>query len=158
MKIQVKVPHWVTTDNERICILFAFLRRVQIEFNNCKQLDVYGYDVRKIVDREEANMHLYLQDHIDTRYCKIGKLSQEHFVFEMTNWRRDLRTVEITQLTAQLCWAYLMGCTNYNLLEDDGILLGNERRPHYTPMYKLDREIFGRSGKGHYVRNTKYED
>ena len=141
MEVEIKVPNWVDTENEGICMLFAFLRRTCIEYKT-SNLDVYGYDIRKITDREDDSIHEYLSEHIDTKYCKIAKLSREHFVFQMSNYRYGVNHVTIKNPEAIVRWAYLMGCSNYNLVEPDNDSLSSDQRPPYTPMYRMDRELF----------------
>lgn len=149
MKIEIKVPDWVNTDDEGICMLFAFLRRIAIEYDlTGKPLDVYGTDIRRICNTEINNIHEHLMQHVDTKYCKIAKLSREHFVFYMRGARTGMRTFELKEHSSHVRWAYLMGCTNYNLLEEDNISLSKERRPHYTPMYKMDKELFMFTSRG----------
>jgi hypothetical protein len=149
MKIEIKVPNWVNTDDEGICMLFAFLRRITIEYQlTGKPLDVYGTDIRRICNFEINNVHDYLMEFVDTKYCKIAKLSREHFVFYMTGARTGTRVFELKEHSSHVRWAYLMGCTNYNLLEEDSISLSRERRPHYTPMYKMDKELFTFTSRG----------
>jgi hypothetical protein len=153
MEIQIKVPNWVNTDDEGICMLFAFLRRISIEYSlTGKPLDVYGSDIRRIVNREENNIHEVLMNHIDIKCCKIAKLSREHFVFYMNSIRTGTKVVKITSHGAQLRWSYLMGCSNYNLLEPDNISLDKERRPAYTPMYRFDREVFNYTSRSGYKK------
>ena len=141
MEVEIKVPGWVDTNNEGICMLFAFLRRIAIEYKT-NNLDVYGYDIRKITDREDDSIHEYLSRQIDTKYCKIAKLSREHFVFQMSNYMKDVNIVTIKNPEAIVRWAYLMGCSNYNLVEPDSNSLSSHQRPPYTPMYRMDRELF----------------
>ena len=149
MEIQIKVPDWVNTDDEGICMLFAFLRRITIEYQlTGKPLDVYGTDIRRICNIEVNNVHDYLMEFIDIKHCKIAKLSREHFIFYMKNTRTGTRTVILKEPSSHVRWAYLMGCSNYNLLEEDSISLSKERRPHYTPMYKMDRELFTFTSRG----------
>ena len=143
MEIQIKVPEWVNTDNEGICMLFAFLRRIAIEYElTNKPLDVYGSDIRRIINREENNIHDVLMEYVDMKHCKIAKLSREHFVFYMKRVRHGTKIVTLTEPSSHLRWAYLMGCSNYNLIEPDSAGLGKESRPAYTPMYRFDREVF----------------
>ena len=141
MEIEIKVPEWVNTDDEGICMLFAFLRRIALEYKT-KNLDVYGYDIRKITDREDDAIHLYLNEHIDTDKCKIAKLSREHFIFQMKHFNTGMKHVTLKDQKSIVRWAYLMGCSNYNLIEPDNNKLAKERRPAYTPMYRMDRELF----------------
>ena len=149
MEIQIKVPEWVNTDDEGICMLFAFLRRITIEYHlTGKPLDVYGTDIRRICNIEINNLHDYLMDHVDIKYCKIAKLSREHFIFYMKGARTGTRAFELKEHSSHVRWAYLMGCSNYNLLEEDSISLSKERRPHYTPMYKMDKELFAFTSRG----------
>lgn len=153
MEIKIKVPDWVNTDDEGICMLFAFLRRIAVEYElTDKPLDVYGSDIRRILDREENNIHEVLLDHVDTSKVKIAKLNREHFVFYMKSIRQGVRNVKLTKHTSHVRWAYLMGCTNYNLLEEDSKFLDKQHRPAYTPMSKLDRELWGFTGRGTYER------
>jgi len=143
MEIKIRVPHWVNTDDEGICMLFAFLRKIGIEYNiRNKALDVYGYDIRRILDREENNIHDYIADYVDHKHCKIAKLNREHFVFTMKNdMAKKTRIVLLKKHSSHVRWAYLMGCSNYNLLEEDNdeLILG---RPQYTGMYRLERDVF----------------
>jgi len=140
--VKIRVPYWVNTDNEGICMLFSFMRRIAIEYNlSDVPLDMYGHDIRRIIGREEKGLHDYLDQFIDTRWCKIAKLNREHFVFTMKHIRTRTNTVEIKRPLNVVKWGYLMGCTNYNLIEEpvDKELTG---RPAYTPMYKLERDLF----------------
>lgn len=140
MEIKIKVPKWVKTDDEGICMLFAFLRKLVIEYQvQDTPLDMYGYDMRRIMDREENDLHLVLQDYIDSKSCKIAKLSREHFVFFMKDSVRGHRIVTLKETRSHIVWAYLTGCTNWNLLEDNNEIF---ERPAYTPMYRFDREMF----------------
>jgi len=141
MEVEIKVPGWVNTNDEGICMLFAFLRRIALEYKS-KNLDVYGYDIRKITDREDDAIHLYLNEHIDTDKCKIAKLSREHFIFQMKHINTGVKHVTLKDQKSIVRWAYLMGCSNYNLIEPDNNTLDKERRPAYTPMYRMDRELF----------------
>ena len=153
MEIKIKVPDWVNTDDEGICMLFAFLRKIAVEYNlTNKPLDVYGSDIRRILDREENNIHEVLLDHVDTSKVKIAKLSREHFVFIMKNVRQGVRQVTLKEPASHVRWAYLMGCSNYNLLEEDSTSLSKDGRPYYTPMSRLDREMWGFTGRGTYKR------
>jgi hypothetical protein len=153
MEIQIKVPKWVHTDDEGICMLFAFLRRIAIEHDlTGKPLDVYGSDIRRIINREENNIHDVLMDHVDIGSCKIAKLSREHFVFYMKPIRTGTKIVKIKSHAAQLRWAYLMGCSNYNLVEPDSSSLNAEGRPAYTPMYRFDREVFNYTSRSGYKK------
>lgn len=149
MEIKIKVPEWVNTDDEGICMLFAFLRRIAIEYDlTDKPLDVYGSDIRRIIDREENNIHDVIMDYVDIKYCKIAKLNREHFVFYMKQVRTRTRVLTLKETSSHIRWAYLMGCTNYNLLEQDTLALDKSRRPSYTPMYRFDRDVFAFSGRG----------
>ncbi len=149
MEIEIKVPEWVNTDDEGICMLFAFLRRITIEYHlTGKPLDVYGTDIRRICNMEINNLHDYLMEFVDIKSCKIAKLSREHFVFYMKNVKTGVKIVTLKEHSSHVRWAYLMGCSNYNLLEEDNISLSRERRPHYTPMYKMDRELFTFTSRG----------
>ena len=60
---------------------------------------------------------------------------------------RDMREVTISSHRALMIWAYLTGCTNWNLIED-GEPAGYLNRPAYTPMYKYDREMFPYTNRG----------
>jgi len=153
MEIKIKVPGWVNTEDEGICMLFSFLRRIALEYDE-EALDVYGYDIRKITDIEADNVHLVINEHIDTTHCKIAKLNREHFVFKMSHYRRGINEVTIRKPESHIIWAYLMGCSNYNLVEPDNDLIDKNHRPHYTPMYRLDREFFNhsRSDRGQWER------
>ena len=146
MEIKIKVPHWVQTDDEGICMLFAFLRRIAIEFETTDTpLDVYGSDIRKIVNRKGKDIHQYIMDHVDLNYCKIARLNREHFVFQMKHVTKDCKIAKVKEERNMLVWAYLMGCSNYNLLEapSDSAFMD---RPQYTPMYRLEREVFEITG------------
>ena len=112
MEIKIKVPKWVKTDDEGICMLFAFLRKLHIQYGlNNTPLDMYGYDMRRIMDREENDLHLVLQDYVDPEYCKIAKLSREHFVFFIKGAVKGIREVKIKEYhEVILIWAYLTGC------------------------------------------------
>jgi len=145
MEVKIKVPKWVNTDDEGICMLFSFLRKLSIQHPDTP-LDMYGYDMRRIMDREENDLHLLLQDYVDPKYCKIAKLSREHFVFYMKESIKGLRVVTISSQRALLVWAYLSGCTNWNLIEE-GKQVGYLSRPAYTPMYKFDRDMFAYSNR-----------
>lgn len=150
MEIKIKVPKWVNTDDEGICMLFAFLRKLVVQYDADETpLDMYGYDMRRIMDREENDLHLMLQDYIDPQYCKIAKLSREHFVFFMRESVKGYRTVTIKKSRSHVVWAYLTGCSNWNLLEESETIFG---RPAYTPMYKFDRAMFEYSNRD-YNRN-----
>jgi hypothetical protein len=105
-------------------------------------IDLYGYDVRKILDRMDDNIHEYLLQYVDENECKIVQLSREHYVFKLKNWRRNVNEVPIRKHKNITRWAYLMGCTNYNLLEKDGLNLDDKKRPHYTGMFRYDRDLF----------------
>jgi hypothetical protein len=149
MEIEIRVPGWVNSEDEGVCMLFAFLRRILIEYGlRDKPLDVYGSDVRRILNREVVNLHEWLLDKVDSKDCKIAKLSRQHFVFYMKNAKNDSRIVKLTKPESHVRWAYLMGITNYNLLEEDDFSLDEERRPHYTPMYKMDKELFQFTSRG----------
>ena len=140
MEIKIKVPKWVKTDDEGICMLFAFLRKLHVQY--CTEgtpLDMYGYDMRRIMDREENDLHLMLQNYIDTDYCQIAKLSREHFVFFMKQSVKGHRIVTLKETRSHIIWAYLTGCSNWNLLEESNTIF---ERPAYTPMYRFDREMF----------------
>ena len=140
MEIKIKVPKWVKTDDEGICMLFAFLRKIVIEYQaHDTPLDMYGYDMRRIMDREENDLHLVLQEHVDPKLCQIGKLSREHFVFFMKESVKDLRVVTLKKTRSHIVWAYLTGCSNWNLLEESNSIF---ERPAYTPMYRFDKEMF----------------
>ena len=153
MEIQIKVPNWVNTNDEGICMLFAFLRRIAIEYDlTGKALDVYGSDIRRIINREENNIHDVLMDHVDMANCKIAKLSREHFVFYMKPIRTGTKVVKLKKHASHLRWAYLMGCSNYNLIEPDSLGLGKDRRPAYTPMYRFDREVFQFTSSNRYKK------
>ena len=153
MEIKILVPNWVKTDDEGICMLFAFLRRIVIEYELTKKsLDVYGSDIRRILDREENNIHEVILDNVDTSKVKIAKLSREHFVFIMKSVRQGVRQVTLKEPASHVRWAYLMGCSNYNLLEEDSTSLSKDGRPYYTPMSRLDREMWGFTGRGTYKR------
>ena len=139
----VKVPRCLKTEDEGIAMLFAFIRRLMIEYKLQDQwIDLYGYDIRKIVDRMDDNIHEYLLQYVDENECKIVQLSREHYVFKLQNWRRNVNEVPIREHKNIIRWAYLMGCTNYNLLEKDGLNLDDEKRPHYTGMFRFDRDLF----------------
>ena len=143
MEIEIKVPNWVDTEDEGICMLFAFLRRITIEYQLAgKPLDVYGTDIRRICNVEVNNLHEYIMDHVNSNNCRIAKLSREHFVFYMKPIKTGVKVVKLTEPSSHVRWAYLMGCSNYNLLEEDNISLDRDRRPHYVPMDKMDRELF----------------
>jgi len=149
MEIQIKVPYWVETEDEGICMLFAFLRRISLEYGlRGKPLDVYGSDIRRIINREVVNLHKFICDHVDSNDCKIAKLSRQHFVFYMKNYKTGVKTVKLTKPESHVRWAYLMGVSNYDLLEEDNLSIDNERRPHYTPMHKMDRELFSFTSRG----------
>lgn len=154
MEIQIKVPEWVNTDDEGICMLFAFLRRIAVEYDlTDKALDVYGSDIRRILDREENNIHEVILDNVDTKLCRIAKLNREHFVFYMKHIRTGVKIVTLKKHSSHVRWAYLIGCTNHNLLEPDSKSIDQEGgRPYYTPMSRLDREIWGFTGRGTYER------
>jgi hypothetical protein len=141
--LMVKVPRCVNTEDESIAILFAFIRRIMLEYSlDGEWIDIYGSDIRKILDRMDDNIHDYLLQHVNTDECMIVKLSREHFVFKLKNWRRNVNPVPIKQHKNITRWAYLMGCTNYNLLEKDGLNLDDKKRPHYTGMFRYDRDLF----------------
>ena len=140
MEIKIKVPQWVDTDDEGICMLFAFIRRLTLQWPNTP-LDMYGYDMRRIMDREENDLHLLLNEVIDLKYCKIAKLNREHFVFFCKGWKYGIKEVTISNPRSLMVWAYLTGCSNYNLIEGDHNE-GPLHRPPYTPMYAYDREMF----------------
>jgi|TARA_R110000796_G_scaffold28190_12_gene77316 hypothetical protein len=141
--LKVKVPGWVNTDDEGVCMLFAFIRRIAIEYKlHGIAIDMYGYDIRKILDIMNDDLHEYLVQFVDPEMCQIAKLNREHFIFKIHNHRRYIREVNIKQTKNITRWAYLMGCTNYNLLEPDGILLETEKRPHYCSMQRYDRDLF----------------
>ena len=142
MEIQIKVPNWVNTDDEGICMLFAFLRRIAIEYDIPNGMDVYGSDIRKIMNSKDNAIHDTINESIDMEQCSIAKLTGEHFIFTMRNYRRDIRVVTIKKLENLVIWAYLSGCSNYNLIERDSNSIIKENRPHYTPMYRLDRDMF----------------
>ena len=91
MEIKIKVPQWVDTDDEGICMLFAFIRRLTLQWPNTP-LDMYGYDMRRIMDREENDLHLLLNEVIDLKYCKIAKLNREHFVFFCKGWKYGIKS------------------------------------------------------------------
>ena len=80
-------------------------------------------------------------DHVDTGFCKIARLNREHFVFQMKHVTKDCVIRTVKEERNMLVWAYLMGCSNYNLLEapTDSAFMD---RPQYTPMYRLEREVF----------------
>jgi len=141
--LMVKVPRCVNTEDESIAILFAFIRRIMLEYSlDGEWIDIYGSDIRKILDRMDDNIHDYLLQYVDPKECKIVKLSREHFVFKLKNWRRHVNPVPIKKHKNITRWAYLMGCTNYNLLEKDGLNLDDKKRPHYTGMFRYDRDLF----------------
>ena len=145
MEIKIKVPKWVNTDDEGICMLFAFLRKLTIEYPDTA-LDMYGYDMRRIMDREDNNLHEMLYDYIDTKYCKIAKLNREHFVFYMKKSKNGFKTIILRETRSHIVWAYLLGCSNFNLIEQSAGIL---KRPTYTPMYRFDRDLFEFTGR-HY--------
>ena len=147
MEIKIKVPKWVNTDEEGICMLFAFLRKVVIQYPGTP-LDMFGYDMRRIMDVEINDLHEFLYDYVDPKFCKIAKLNREHFVFYMKQVRTRTRVLTLKETSSHIRWAYLMGCTNYNLLEEDTLALDKSRRPSYTPMYRFDRDVFAFSGRG----------
>ncbi len=141
--LKVKVPRCVKTKDESIAILFAFIRRIILEYDlGGEWVDMYGSDIRKILDRMDDNIHDYLMEYVDSSECKIVQLSREHYVFKLKNWRRHVNAVPITKHKNITRWAYLMGCTNYNLLEKDGLNLDDKKRPHYTGMFRYDRDLF----------------
>tara|TARA_R110000803_G_scaffold18970_1_gene50150 strand:+ start:27 stop:500 length:474 start_codon:yes stop_codon:yes gene_type:complete len=142
MKVEVRVPGWVDSDNEGILILFAFLRKITIQYRMTnKPIDMYGHDLRRILDREDRYINNYIHEHVDTNFCTVGRLNGEHFMFKANHWMQHTQVVEIKDPANQLKWAYLLGCTNWNLFEEDRLTINN--RPHYTPMYTLEREVFG---------------
>lgn len=141
MKIKVRIPHWVHTDDEGVMILFAFLRKMWVNYSlKGKSIDMYGYDIRRILNTESKYLHEYLYEHIDTKYCTIGKLNREHFVFNMKNAKNNSKLVTIEDPRYIYRWAYLLGCSNWNLVEDDD--LGLDDRPHYIPMHRIERDLF----------------
>jgi hypothetical protein len=141
MKIKVRVPHWVHTEDTGVIILFAFLRKVKYKYHEFDgPLDMYGYDIRKILDTETKYLHDYIQDQVDSKYCTIGKLNREHYLFDMKGTRQKTNIVEISEPKYLYRWAYLMGCTNWNLIEEGTGLLTD--RPAYTPMYRMERDLF----------------
>ena len=143
MTAKLRIPNCVNTDHEGVWVLFAFLRKIVVEYELTeKPVDVYGSDMRRILDCERKDIHEFLYDHIDPRMCKIAKLNREHFVFYMKNIRTYTKEVELKDFKYIMRWAYLMGCSNYNLLEEDSLALDKSRRPYYTPMYRLDRDLF----------------
>lgn len=141
MEIQVRVPFWVKEEDEGIVLLFAFLRKIIIEYDfSDKPIDLYGYDIRRILDNEGKYIHEYILSHVDTKYCKVGKLNRDHFVFQLKNIVQNTKLVTIKQHKMLIRWAYLMGCTNYNLLEPTDSIL--EGRPAYSSMFRLERDMF----------------
>lgn len=141
MKIKVRIPHWVHTDNEGVMILFAFLRKMWVNYNlKGKSIDMYGYDIRRILNTESKYLHEYLYDHIDSKFCTIGKLNREHFVFNMEHAKNNSKLVTIEDPRYIYRWAYLLGCSNWNLVEEDD--LGLDDRPHYIPMHRIERDLF----------------
>ena len=145
MELRIKVPKWVNTDDEGICMLFAFLRKITIEYPDTP-LDMYGYDMRRIMDREENDLHLVLNEFVDIKYCKIAKLNREHFVFFMKKAKTGYRTVTLKKTRSHIVWAYLVGCSNWNLIEENNAILD---RPAYTPMYRFDRDMFEFTGRNY---------
>jgi len=141
MEIQIKVPNWVNTEDEGVCMLFAFLRKLCVEYES-SALDVYGYDIRRIIGSEDDGVHLTLNELIDTSYCKIAKLNREHFVFKLRQYRTGVKTVTLKKHQSHIIWAYLAGCSNWNLTEPDNDTIRKDMRPHYTPMYRFDQEMF----------------
>ena len=104
MEIKIKVPKWVKTDDEGICMLFAFLRKLHIQYGlNNTPLDMYGYDMRRIMDREENDLHTMLQEHVDTKLCQIAKLSREHFVIFMKECVKGHRIVTLKRNQKSYC-------------------------------------------------------
>ena len=141
MKIKVRIPHWVHTDHEGVMILFAFLRKMWVNYNlKGKGIDMYGYDMRRILDTESKYLHEYVAEHVDSAYCTIGKLNREHFVFNMKNAKNSSKLVTIEDPRYIYRWAYLLGCSNWNLVEEDD--LGLDDRPHYIPMHRIERDLF----------------
>tara|TARA_R110000796_G_scaffold24191_1_gene69080 strand:+ start:90 stop:563 length:474 start_codon:yes stop_codon:yes gene_type:complete len=142
MKVEVRVPGWVDTEDEGILMLFAFIRKIVIEYNMTnKPIDMYGHDIRRILDREDRYCNDYILKHVDPKYCTIGRLNGEHFIFKCKFVKNNTHLVEIKDPVNKLKWAYLLGCSNWNLLEDNQSTLTN--RPHYTGMYTLERNVFG---------------
>ena len=44
MEIKLRVPHWVEAEDEGLFVLFAFIRRMVIEYKlTGKAIDMYGY-------------------------------------------------------------------------------------------------------------------
>ena len=141
MKIHLKIPKWVHTEDEGVMILFAFLRKMVVNYRlDGKGVDMYGYDVRRILDTESKYIHEYLYDHVDPKYCNIGKLSREHFVFTMKESKNFTQLVTIQNPRYIYRWAYLLGCSNWNLVEEGD--LGLDNRPHYIPMHRIERDLF----------------
>tara|TARA_R100000541_G_scaffold42394_1_gene49706 strand:+ start:5068 stop:5517 length:450 start_codon:yes stop_codon:yes gene_type:complete len=148
MEIQIKVPYWVKTEDEGTCILFAFLRRLHIEYDiRDVGMDMYGYDIRRILGVEEKDLHDLINERIDIKYCKIAKLNREHFVFMLKHYRVKYKLVTLKEHESIVKWAYLLGCSNFNLIEDREHLGGFLDRPTYTPMHRLDREMFSPRAK-----------
>jgi len=103
MEIEIKVPEWVNTNDEGICMLFAFLRRIAIEYQlTGKPLDVYGTDIRRICNIEVNNLHDYIMDHVDIKKCRIAKLSREHFVFYMKHVKTGVKIVTLKEHTTHV--------------------------------------------------------
>ncbi len=60
----------------------------------------------------------------------------------MSHYRRETKLVTLTKQRSHVTWAYLMGCSNWNLLEADNDSISPSNRPQYTPMYKLEKDVF----------------
>ena len=144
MKVSLKIPVWVSDEApESVHVLFAFLRKLALKYTISRQegLDVYASDVRRIVDAEEYFIHEVLMEWVDPYFLQIGRLSEEHYVFKSPQWKA-CKEVEIQETRNLLTWAYLIGCSNFNLVEPEG------DRPVYNPMSRLDRELFLYSNRG----------
>lgn len=142
MEVKIKVPFWVNTDNEGVICLFGFLRKVAIKHNiDNEAIDMYGYDLRRILDQEADELHEWITDHVDPAYCQVAKLNRDHFMFKVSHLQRDCKVVKISSERQVLIWAYLLGCSNNNLLEErqNAFILD---RPHYNVMPRNERELF----------------
>ena len=141
MEIKLKIPKWVHTDHEGVMILFAFLRKMTVNYRlDGKGIDMYGYDIRRILNIENKYLHEWLYDHVNPKFCTIGKLSREHFIFTMKESKNFTQIVTIKDPRYIYRWAYLLGCSNWNLVEDGD--LGLDGRPHYIPMHRIERDLF----------------
>ena len=128
----IQVPKFAQTiKDEGVLTLIAFCTRIANRYGYQETYSIHVDDVIRICNKRSQSIAHWLQTNpVFSEWLDLGQPFDDQLVF---HWRRTpemhdrgmaagtvkLVEIELQDIRQQLVWAYLLGCLNTNVLDDN---------------------------------------